>query len=201
MTAAAPAASAADAPPVTEPAPAPTPKAAPKAGTQNQEVRLAGEQLDPRQHRQSRCADQFGRRTRDHPVHAQPLLRRLRLHPSGKSARRPVTARAQHARAARKRHGYPHVADQLRVQSLSAAGSRYRNALGKNVDLQVSGETTELDKTVLEKIGDPLVHLVRNSLDHGLEKPEQRIAAGQTGNGRLAAERLPRGRQYRYRSQ
>ncbi|MEL7311423.1 MAG: chemotaxis protein CheA [Pseudomonadota bacterium] len=59
------------------------------------------------------------------------------------------------------------------------------NALGKTVDLQVVGEGTELDKTVLEKIGDPLVHLVRNSLDHGLETPEQRVAAGKPETGVL----------------
>jgi len=50
--------------------------------------------------------------------------------------------------------------------------------LGKQVELKLSGEATELDKTVMEKIGDPLVHLVRNSLDHGLEGPDERIAAG-----------------------
>ncbi len=57
--------------------------------------------------------------------------------------------------------------------------------LGKRVDLRLSGEGTELDKTVLEKIADPLVHLVRNSLDHGLECPEVRIAAGKSETGVL----------------
>ncbi len=55
--------------------------------------------------------------------------------------------------------------------------------LGKQVELQLSGEQTELDKTVMEKIGDPLVHLVRNSLDHGIETPEQRRAAGKPETG------------------
>jgi two-component system chemotaxis sensor kinase CheA len=50
--------------------------------------------------------------------------------------------------------------------------------LGKQIELKMSGEQTELDKTVMEKIGDPLVHLVRNSIDHGIESPEQRRAAG-----------------------
>lgn len=50
--------------------------------------------------------------------------------------------------------------------------------LNKKINLTMSGEQTELDKTVMEKIGDPLVHLVRNSLDHGIEAPEVRIAAG-----------------------
>jgi two-component system chemotaxis sensor kinase CheA len=57
--------------------------------------------------------------------------------------------------------------------------------LGKKVDLKLSGENTELDKTVLEKISDPLVHLVRNALDHGLESPELRLAAGKSETGTL----------------
>ena len=57
--------------------------------------------------------------------------------------------------------------------------------LGKKVDLKLSGENTELDKTVLEKISDPLVHLVRNALDHGLESPEERLAAGKSETGTL----------------
>jgi two-component system chemotaxis sensor kinase CheA len=57
--------------------------------------------------------------------------------------------------------------------------------LGKKVDLKLRGENTELDKTVLEKIGDPLVHLVRNALDHGLESPEKRLAAGKSETGIL----------------
>jgi len=52
------------------------------------------------------------------------------------------------------------------------------NKLGKKVELVMSGEGTELDKTVMEKIGDPLVHLVRNAIDHGIENPEARKQAG-----------------------
>lgn len=55
--------------------------------------------------------------------------------------------------------------------------------LGKNIELKMTGEQTELDKTVMEKIGDPLVHLVRNSLDHGIESPEKRLAAGKPETG------------------
>ncbi len=55
--------------------------------------------------------------------------------------------------------------------------------LGKKVDLVISGEQTEIDKTVMEKIGDPLVHLIRNSLDHGLETPDERLAAGKNETG------------------
>ena len=61
--------------------------------------------------------------------------------------------------------------------------------LGKKIELTMSGEQTDLDKTVMEKIGDPLVHLVRNSIDHGIESPEVRVAAGkpETGNVHLNA--------------
>ncbi|TPG46254.1 chemotaxis protein CheA [Rhodanobacter glycinis] len=57
--------------------------------------------------------------------------------------------------------------------------------LDKRVKLELHGEHTELDKTVLEKIGDPLVHLVRNAIDHGLESPAQRKAAGKSETGTL----------------
>lgn len=55
--------------------------------------------------------------------------------------------------------------------------------LGKEAELVTEGAETELDKTVIEKLGDPLVHLIRNSLDHGIEKPEDRLRAGKTRNG------------------
>ena len=57
--------------------------------------------------------------------------------------------------------------------------------LGKSVDLVLNGEHTEVDKTVLEKIGDPLIHLVRNALDHGIEPPEDRLTRGKPASGRL----------------
>jgi two-component system chemotaxis sensor kinase CheA len=61
--------------------------------------------------------------------------------------------------------------------------------LGKEIELQISGDQTELDKTVMEKIGDPLLHIIRNSVDHGIEPPESRIAAGKPRIGviRLSA--------------
>lgn len=58
-------------------------------------------------------------------------------------------------------------------------------SMGKNIELIIEGEGTELDKTVMEKIGDPLVHLVRNSLDHGIEMPEDRLAAGKPETGQI----------------
>ncbi|MGJ4803115.1 chemotaxis protein CheA [Luteimonas sp. SDU82] len=58
--------------------------------------------------------------------------------------------------------------------------------LGKKVQLRTHGEATELDKGVIEKIVDPLVHLVRNAIDHGLELPEERRAAGKDETGTLS---------------
>jgi two-component system chemotaxis sensor kinase CheA len=57
--------------------------------------------------------------------------------------------------------------------------------LGKKVDLLLAGSETELDRTVVDQLGDPLVHLVRNSLDHGLEPAEEREAAGKPATGTL----------------
>ena len=55
--------------------------------------------------------------------------------------------------------------------------------LGKNVELTIEGAETELDKTVIDQLGDPLMHLIRNSMDHGIESPEQRAAAGKKAAG------------------
>jgi two-component system chemotaxis sensor kinase CheA len=81
---------------------------------------------------------------------------------------------------------------QIRMLPISFSFNRFprivhdlSRKLGKKVELKMTGEGTELDKTVLEKINDPLVHLVRNALDHGLETPEQRLAAGKQETGEL----------------
>ncbi len=85
----------------------------------------------------------------------------------------------------------------LRAQPIRSVFSRVPRIVreleaetGKRVTLTVEGEATELDKTVIERIGEPLTHLIRNAIDHGLEKIEDRIAAGKAaeGNVRLAAE-------------
>ncbi|PWC74106.1 chemotaxis protein CheA [Azospirillum sp. TSH64] len=57
--------------------------------------------------------------------------------------------------------------------------------LGKDVALTMSGEETELDKTMIERLNDPLVHIIRNSLDHGLEPAAERVAAGKAPQGRI----------------
>ncbi|HRD49818.1 MAG: chemotaxis protein CheA [Candidatus Competibacter sp.] len=80
----------------------------------------------------------------------------------------------------------------IRMMPVSSVFSRFprmvhdiSGKLGKQVELRINGEQTELDKTVIEKIGDPLVHLVRNSLDHGLEPPADRLQQGKPEIGTI----------------
>lgn len=80
----------------------------------------------------------------------------------------------------------------IRMVAIGSLFSRFRRLvrdlsfeLGKEVSLTMSGEETELDKTVIERLHDPLVHLIRNSLDHGVEAPERREAAGKPRQGRI----------------
>jgi two-component system, chemotaxis family, sensor kinase CheA len=67
--------------------------------------------------------------------------------------------------------------------------------LGKEVDLQIIGEETELDRSVVDEIGDPLIHLIRNALDHGLETPDERLAAGKTRCGTVVLAAAHEGNQ------
>ncbi|MDU2065701.1 MAG: chemotaxis protein CheA [Sporomusaceae bacterium] len=60
--------------------------------------------------------------------------------------------------------------------------------LGKDVDLEILGETTEVDKNIIDHLSDPLMHLIRNAMDHGLENPAERLAAGKNEQGRLTLE-------------
>ncbi len=80
----------------------------------------------------------------------------------------------------------------LRMVQIGATFSRFQRVvrdvskeLGKDIQLVITGAETELDKTVVEKIGDPLMHLVRNSMDHGIEAPEVRVARGKPAQGTL----------------
>lgn len=80
----------------------------------------------------------------------------------------------------------------LRMVPIGATLSKFRRLvrdvaqqLGKRIHLETSGEETELDKTVIDKLGDPMVHLIRNSLDHGIESPEERVAAGKPAEGKI----------------
>ncbi len=67
--------------------------------------------------------------------------------------------------------------------------------LGKKVNLIIKGEETELDKSIIEEIGDPLVHMIRNSVDHGIESPEERIAKGKPEVGTVELKAYNEGNQ------
>src|SRR2546427_12613714 len=56
---------------------------------------------------------------------------------------------------------------------------------GKEIELILEGETTRVDKAIIDEIGEPLVHLIRNSVDHGIETPEERVARGKTRTGTI----------------
>ena len=81
----------------------------------------------------------------------------------------------------------------IRAQPIGSVFSRVPRILrelttstGKHVRLEVSGESTELDKTVIERLGEPLTHLIRNAVDHGIESAETRLAAGKPAEGTLS---------------
>ncbi len=89
---------------------------------------------------------------------------------------------------------------QVRMMPISFTFSRFprlvrdlSSKLNKKIELKMIGESTEVDKTVIEKIGDPLVHLVRNSLDHGIELPEVRVAAGKPETGTVVLNAYHKG--------
>ena len=84
---------------------------------------------------------------------------------------------------------------QLRMVKIGATFSRFQRVvhdvsrdIGKDIGLVVRGEDTELDKTVVEKIGDPLMHLVRNAMDHGIESAELRASRGKPAKGTVTLE-------------
>lgn len=88
----------------------------------------------------------------------------------------------------------------IRMLPISFAFSRFprlvhdiSKSLNKQVELELLGEQTELDKTVMERIGDPLVHLVRNSLDHGIELPEERLDNGKSEMGKITLNAFHQG--------
>ncbi|MFC5471732.1 chemotaxis protein CheW [Cohnella suwonensis] len=60
--------------------------------------------------------------------------------------------------------------------------------LGKEVDVEIIGEETEMDKNVIDQLSDPIMHIVRNAVDHGIELPEERLAAGKSANGKITLE-------------
>jgi two-component system chemotaxis sensor kinase CheA len=90
----------------------------------------------------------------------------------------------------------------IRLVSLSEMLSRFKRLirdlakqLGKNIDFVIKGEDTELDKTIIDALGEPIMHLIRNNIDHGIELSEIRVAKGKPANGiiRFEAEKTGNG--------
>lgn len=89
---------------------------------------------------------------------------------------------------------------QVRMQPIRKVFSRFpklardiARQLGKEVEVQLQGEDTDLDKNLVDALADPLVHMVRNSVDHGIELPAQRIAAGKPAAGKLMLSAVQEG--------
>ncbi len=90
----------------------------------------------------------------------------------------------------------------MRMQALQKVFGKFprvvrdlASAIGKEVDLKITGEETEVDRSVIEHIGDPLVHIIRNAIDHGLEPPEARKAKGKPERGVISIDASQKGNQ------
>ena len=104
------------------------------------------------------------------------------------------------AQLERNTRGLQEAVMSIRMMPISFVFSRFprvvrdlSSKLGKQVELKMTGETTELDKGLIERIADPLTHLIRNSLDHGVEMPEKRIAAGKSPTGTITLKAAHQG--------
>ena len=163
-----------------KPAPKKEEKGNQKANAESQTIRIATEKID-------QIMNMVGEL-----VITQSMLRRITSDPSVEDYEQLTEQFAQQERNIRELQE-----SVMRVRMLPVSYGFNRlprlirdlsKKLNKAVDLQINGANTELDKTVLEGIMDPLVHLVRNSLDHGLESPEDRKNAGKDPTGTLTLE-------------
>ena len=169
----APAPAAVQEPPRPAPATAPAPAAAAVAAAANQTIRIELGKLD-------RLIDAVGEL-----VIAQAMMAQ-RLVSEGVAATEELTILESLTRDIQE------SAMSIRAQPIGSVFSRVPRILreltqstGKHVRLDVSGESTELDKTVIERLGEPLTHLIRNAVDHGIEESDQRVAAGKSPEGTL----------------
>jgi two-component system, chemotaxis family, sensor kinase CheA len=182
-------------PPVPRPPPAPTTSQAPAADTggnaakaaaaDSNSIRVATEKLDELMN------------TVGEIVIAQSMLMQL---VDGAKAPRVDRIRAGLVQLERNVRELQESVMRVRMLPIRFAFSRFPRLvhdlsarLNKQIELKMTGEQTELDKKVLERIGDPLVHLVRNSIDHGIELPETRMAAGKSAVGTLFLNACQRG--------
>ncbi len=156
--------------------PAPAPVSAPtaKKGAQHRTVRVDAARLDQLMHLMGELVVQR--------THVEALS--AEAHVPGLGQAMQELTRSSHALQA--------MVMQIRMIPVDAVFTRFprlvrdvATRLGKQVELDLVGKETELDRTVVDAIGDPLVHLIRNALDHGLESPADRVAAGKAPTGKL----------------
>ena len=179
--------------PVGAPVPAPAPVAvltpaketAPSAGADSGSIRVSVEKIDELMN------------TVGELVITQAMLSQLGQRMEGPDAEQ---FRSSLAQLERNMRGLQESVMRVRMLPISFVFSRFprmardlAQRLGKQIELKLTGQETELDKTVMEKIGDPLVHLVRNSIDHGIEMPEARLAKGKSAVGTVHLDAYHRG--------
>ncbi|MCZ4494914.1 MAG: cheA [Conexibacter sp.] len=145
-----------------------------RRGAQHQTVRVDAERLDDLMH-----------------LMGELVVQRTHVEALSQEADVPGLGQAMQE-LTRSSHALQAMVMQIRMIPIEAVFMRFPRLvrdvavkLGKQVELELVGKDTELDRTVVDAIGDPLVHLVRNSLDHGLETPADRIARGKPPTGRL----------------
>ncbi|WP_028611017.1 chemotaxis protein CheA [Paenibacillus harenae] len=122
---------------------------------------------------------------------SEMLIDRVRLEQLASEIKRPdLTETVEHM--ARVSSDLQSIVLKLRMVPVDSVFNRFprmirdlAKSLDKKIDLIITGADTELDRTVIDEIGDPLVHLLRNSVDHGLETVEERIAAGKPDTGKI----------------
>ncbi|MGH2881500.1 MAG: Hpt domain-containing protein, partial [Solirubrobacteraceae bacterium] len=155
-------------------APVPEPAAAPIKTTQTRTVRVDAERLDALMHSMGELVI--------HRTAVEALTANLEVH-GLQQAVQELTRSSQALQA---------MVMQVRMIPVDVVFLRFprlirdlSTKLGKEVKLELVGSETELDRTVVDALGDPLVHLVRNAVDHGLERPDERLAAGKSRNGTI----------------
>jgi two-component system chemotaxis sensor kinase CheA len=157
-----------------DPVPAPVSAPTAKKGAQHRTVRVDAARLDQLMHLMGELVVQR--------THVEALS--AEAHVPGLGQAMQELTRSSHALQA--------MVMQIRMIPVDAVFTRFprlvrdvATRLGKQVELDLVGKETELDRTVVDAIGDPLVHLIRNALDHGLESPADRVAAGKVPTGKL----------------
>ena len=160
--------------PTDSPTPTPAAAAKPHAKSGSSTVRVDAERLDQLMH-----------------YMGELVLHRTQVEALASHADVPGLAQAMQ-NLTRTSHALQSMVMQVRMIPVEAVFLRFprlvrdlSTKMGKQVDLNLVGKDTELDRTVVDALGDPLVHLVRNALDHGLEAPAEREAAGKPATGTL----------------